>query len=375
MLKMAASVLEHGEDAFRKVFRIYKRRNPPPDLTQVIDFSRRVDNERVFATELDHGCLSEEAAHRAGLQPVKDWRAFGLQGYPGFIYISNPFLPGSQQHWIKQCLKTYPQKPNICNLDMHMSPTETENIWEKSIGSIRKKGTREPRTLLEKLRWVTLGYHYNWDTKTYSADHHTPFPPDLHSISQKIAAACGFPGFTAEAGILNYYRSDSSLGIHVDESELDHTWPLLSFSFGQTAIFLLGGTKRQDPPTAMFMRSGDIMVMSGSSRLLYHAVPCIIPSTAAEPLPSCLTQSLERKLLTDGLIHEVCEEDWEVCSKYLLTSRINMTVRQVLGPGQSFPAGLTPAEARAQSRGGYDEESEEASQNAKKKELGYELDS
>lgn len=26
-------------------------------------------------------------------------------------------------------------------------------------------GKKEAKTLLEKLRWVTLGYHYNWDTK------------------------------------------------------------------------------------------------------------------------------------------------------------------------------------------------------------------
>lgn len=64
--------------------------------------------------------------------------------------------------------------------------------------------------------------------QAYSADHHTPFPPELHLLSCHIAAACGFPKFSPEAGILNYYHSDSSLGIHVDESELDHSHPLLS---------------------------------------------------------------------------------------------------------------------------------------------------
>lgn len=64
--------------------------------------------------------------------------------------------------------------------------------------------------------------------QTYSPDRHTPFPPDLRLLSHHIAAACGFPKFDAEAGILNYYHSDSSLGIHVDESELDHSHPLLS---------------------------------------------------------------------------------------------------------------------------------------------------
>ncbi|KAG7328002.1 hypothetical protein KOW79_007946 [Hemibagrus wyckioides] len=372
---MAASMVEQGEDAFRKLFKFYKRRSPPPDFSEVIDFSKKIGNELVYTAELNYGGVSEEAAFKAGLQPVKEWRAFGLQGYPGFLFISNPFLPGSQHYWVKQCLKTYTQKPNVCNLDMHMPAAETENIWEKSIGSIRKKGQREPRTLLEKLRWVTLGYHYNWDTKTYSPDHYTPFPDDLHSLSHKVAAACGFPSFNAEAGILNYYRSDSSLGIHVDESELDHTPPLLSFSFGQTAVFLLGGTKRQDPPTAMFMRSGDIMVMSGSSRLLYHAVPCIVPAPASQPLPSCLDQCVVNdKSNPDSIVRTVCEKDWEVCSTYLKTSRINMTVRQVLGPGQTFPimdAHTVPA--TEQSGSDRDEETQRAKK--RKSGSGYDLDS
>lgn len=44
---MAASVAEQGEDAFRKLFKFYKRRNPPPDFSEVIDFSKKVGNELV----------------------------------------------------------------------------------------------------------------------------------------------------------------------------------------------------------------------------------------------------------------------------------------------------------------------------------------
>ncbi|GLD56382.1 DNA demethylase ALKBH1 [Lates japonicus] len=264
MAKMAASLVESGEDAFRKIFKFYKRRHPPPDFSDVIDFSRGVKHDKVVQAKLDPAVVSDVDAARVGLQPVRDWRAFGLQGYPGFIFISNPFLLGSQPFWVRQCLKTYPQKPNICNLDMHMSPSETQDIWGKSLHGLSSppSGKREPKTLLERLRWVTLGYHYNWDTKTYSANQYTPFPADLHLLSVQITAACGFPGFNAEAGILNYYRSDSSLGIHVDESELDHSRPLLSFSFGQSAIFLLGGTCRQRPPYCCIActvgRDGDV---------------------------------------------------------------------------------------------------------------------
>lgn len=55
----------------------------------------------------------------------------------GFIFISDPFLRSSQAFWVKQCLKIYPQKPNICNLDMHMSPFDTQDIWGKSVPGLR----------------------------------------------------------------------------------------------------------------------------------------------------------------------------------------------------------------------------------------------
>lgn len=124
----------------------------------------------------------------------------------------------------------------------------------------------------------------------------------------------------------------------------------------------------------MFMRSGDVMVMSGSSRLLYHAVPCIVPAPAGHPLPSCLEQRIEKDEPSCGIIHAVCEKDWEVCATYLKTSRINMTVRQVLSPGQTFPLThshtLTAAE---QSGSGYDKETRVAKK--RKSESGYDLDS
>ncbi|NXT95716.1 ALKB1 dioxygenase, partial [Anhinga rufa] len=230
-------------------------------------------------------------------------------------------------------------KSHYCMLHYQKTPQKLTCILFLSICLCRRKGSSkwEPRSLLEKLRWVTLGYHYNWDTKKYSANHHTPFPSDLAFLSEQVAAACGFRGFQAQAGILNYYHFDSSLGIHVDESELDHSRPLLSFSFGQSSIFLLGGLKREEAPTAMFMHSGDIMVMSGFSRLLYHAVPRVLPNPEGTALPSCLDQALSSDLPVGSVIERSSDEDWQVCAKYLQSSRINMTIRQVLAEGQKFP--------------------------------------
>lgn len=344
---VATLAVEPGEDAFRKLFRFYRQSRPgTADLEGVIDFSvshaargTGPGAPKVVKSQLNLCSVSDHDALRAGLQPVSKWQAHGLQGYPGFIFISNPFLPGYQWHWVKQCLKLYSRKPNVCNLDKHMTKEETQDLWEQSKEFLRCKevNKRRPRSLLEKLRWVTLGYHYNWDSKRYSADHYTPFPSDLAFLSEQVAAACGFQGFQAEAGILNYYRLDSTLGIHVDRSELDHSRPLLSFSFGQSAIFLLGGLKRDEAPTPMFMHSGDIMVMSGFSRLLNHAVPRVLPSPEGESLPGCLRTPPPADLPRDSVVEPCSGEDWQVCASYLKTARVNMTVRQVLAVGQDFP--------------------------------------
>uniref|UniRef100_A0ABM5FB09 Nucleic acid dioxygenase ALKBH1 n=1 Tax=Pogona vitticeps TaxID=103695 RepID=A0ABM5FB09_9SAUR len=352
----AAGAVAREEDAFRRLFRFYRRweGGQPSGL---VDFSTPTARE-VKTCSLNFSSVSDQDAYRAGLRPVSQWKAFGLDNYPGFIFIQDPFLPGCQRHWVKQCLKQYTQKPNVCNLDMHMSLNETADLWERSQHQMRNKHSSkwEPKSLLEKLRWVTLGYHYNWNSKKYLPDHYTPFPPDLTFLSKQVAKACGFPDFRAEAGILNYYHLDSSLGIHVDESELDHTQPLLSFSFGQSSIFLLGGQKRDEAPVAMFMHSGDVMVMSGFSRLLYHAVPRILPNPEGKPLPSCMELPLPANLPADSVIQPCSQEDWQVCARYLQTSRINITIRQVLAESQSFPAETETKEEQSVTIRSYQEE-------------------
>ena len=98
----------------------------------------------------------------------------------------------------------------------------------------------------------------------------------------------------------------------------------------------------------MYMRSGDIMVMAGESRLAVHAVPRVLAPMGKERLPSCLVE--HRLLGTEGLsvgrdtrkrrrLDKVSSREIDVMRHYLGTSRINLNVRQVLGTGQGFPEG------------------------------------
>lgn len=75
------------------------------------------------------------------------------------------------------------------------------------------------------------------------------------------------------------------------------------------------------------------MIMAGDSRLAYHAVPRILapPRDAGErALPEYLLRR-EKETSAD------CSEKNAILEQYLATSRINVNVRQVLGPGKEFP--------------------------------------
>ena len=72
-------------------------------------------------------------------------------------------------------------------------------------------------------------------------------------------------------------------------------------------------------PVALYMRSGDLMVMSGETRLAYHAVPRVMSASL-----DCL--QVNRDLERDSKVSETIE-------RYLAVSRINLNIRQVLAPG------------------------------------------
>ncbi|XP_071798633.1 nucleic acid dioxygenase ALKBH1-like [Asterias amurensis] len=274
-------------DKFREQFKRYKRKKPPPDLCDVVDFAKS-DLVAPFQPEVTCHSCKDRLCQRLGLKPVNEWRCFSLRNAPGFVYIENPFRPGYQRYWIKRCLQDYPNKPNVCNLDSHTNPGNRDALWDQS--TTNSSSTNSKKCLIDQLRWVTLGYHYDWTSKLYHHDNHTVFPEDLSALSSIIADVMGYPSFDTQAAIVNYYHLDSTLGGHTDHSEFDLTAPIISYSLGQSAVFLLGGKSKETTPLAMYLHSGDIIVMGGESRLCYHAVPRVLPPDGSSKLPAYLNK-------------------------------------------------------------------------------------
>lgn len=72
-----------------------------------------------------------------------------------------------------------------------------------------------------------------------------------------------------------------------------------------------------------------------------------------------------------SVMEPLTEEDWAVCSKYIQSSRINMTVRQVLGPEQCFPESPLSAQqlTGAEQEEGHQNEAADGSTSVKRKKV------
>jgi DNA oxidative demethylase len=53
------------------------------------------------------------------------------------------------------------------------------------------------------------------------------------------------------------------MGLHQDRDEADFSWPVVSVSLGDDALFRVGGTERSDPTASVWLRSGDVVVLEG----------------------------------------------------------------------------------------------------------------
>lgn len=100
------------------------------------------------------------------------------------------------------------------------------------------------------------------------------------------------------------------------------------YSFGQSALFLIGGETKDIKPDALFLHSGDILIMSKESRLCYHAVPRII-SARGNPWDNIdCKENVSYKTNVFSKFYD--ESFWKPFGNYLTGSRINLNVRQVL---------------------------------------------
>lgn len=313
---------ENDDDQFKPVFKYYKSRKPPPDLGQLLDPSNQPLFEKHFRTvppyDAENSSSLSKRYKELGLTDPEQWKIYRLENVngagDGITLVTDPFTAQGQMDWSVKCLRDYARSPpNKTNLDAfhHESQGTDPFYWWHAARS-------DEDAHINKLRWATLGYHHDWDTKVYSTHQVSCFPQDLAELSHFLLAniptfASQVKSYTAEAAIVNFYPIDATLGGHTDHSEPNLHAPLVSISFGQSAIFLIGGPTKHIKPVALLINSGDVVIMSENARQSFHGVPRIV---------ECAHQ-----MVCDTDKNE--EPDKEFCRRYLNTHRINMNIRQV----------------------------------------------
>jgi DNA oxidative demethylase len=139
---------------------------------------------------------------------------------------------------------------------------------------------------------LCLGRHWNAQTYQYEEER-TDFdglaaPPIPPSFAELARAAAGQAGYACDPDIciMNFYTAESRMGVHQDKDERAETLaagvPIVSVSLGDAARFVLGGLTRREPTRPLILRSGDVLVMAGPSRLRFHGVTRIQSGTAPE---------------------------------------------------------------------------------------------
>ena len=68
------------------------------------------------------------------------------------------------------------------------------------------------------------------------------------------------------------YGKRARMGLHQDRDEANFNWPVLSISLGDEGLLRIGGTTRGGSTVSHWLRSGDVVVMGGDARLIYHGV-------------------------------------------------------------------------------------------------------
>ncbi len=128
----------------------------------------------------------------------------------------------------------------------------------------------------------TLGWVSDIDGYRYQPRHPEtgePWAPIPALAMQAWRELSGDP-LTPQACLVNFYGASARLGLHQDSDEGDFSAPVVSISLGDSALFRYGGLRRNDPTRRVKLDSGDVIVLGGPSRLVFHGVDRIIPGTS-----------------------------------------------------------------------------------------------
>ncbi|WP_417262382.1 alpha-ketoglutarate-dependent dioxygenase AlkB family protein [Celeribacter sp.] len=124
--------------------------------------------------------------------------------------------------------------------------------------------------------WITdaKGYRYS---PTHPDGQAWPAMPEIVTkVWSEVSGATRAP----ESCLINFYDAEAKMGLHQDRDEQDFSQPVVSISLGDEALFRVGNETRGGKTESLWLSSGDVVVMGGASRLLYHGIDRVKPGSS-----------------------------------------------------------------------------------------------
>ncbi len=118
------------------------------------------------------------------------------------------------------------------------------------------------------LGWVTDKNGYRYQPEHPKGIKWPAIPASILDIWRVLAGAERDP----DCCLINYYGEGTRMGLHQDKDEADFSWPVLSISLGDDALFRIGNTTRGGKTESIWLNSGDVVIMGGPARLTYHGI-------------------------------------------------------------------------------------------------------
>ena len=103
-----------------------------------------------------------------------------------------------------------------------------------------------------------------------------PIPASVLAVWAQVSGVARMP----DCCLVNWYGTGARMGLHQDRDEASFDWPVVSISLGDDALFRVGNLTRGGRTESIWLRSGDVAVLGGAARLVYHGVDRVKPGSS-----------------------------------------------------------------------------------------------
>ena len=116
--------------------------------------------------------------------------------------------------------------------------------------------------------WVTDRTGYRYEPAQPDGSLWPSIPEAILDVWKSVSGVRRDP----DSCLVNFYGESARMGLHQDRDEADLSWPVVSISLGDEGLFRVGQASPGGPTQSIWLQSGDVALLAGDARLVYHGV-------------------------------------------------------------------------------------------------------